>query len=162
MTDRKKSIFNWNHISDKLTEAKIKELKAYDHTYHRKSWTYKQALKHFKKLKLIGNSLSVIFATGGLASAIVTSAIALVGVSTVAISIQGWMKHQSLDFKIQTCTYAYQSYQHLLNYIKDILRSGNYDIEILQSMMKYTDNFITDNSPVVDKFFVKYDKRFTS
>ena len=28
-----KSIFNWNHISDKLTEEQIEELKSYYHTY---------------------------------------------------------------------------------------------------------------------------------
>jgi len=43
-----KSIFNWNHISDQLTEEQIKELKAYYHTYHRKCWAYKQTVKRFK------------------------------------------------------------------------------------------------------------------
>ena len=49
MTNQRKSIFNWNHISDKLTEEKIKELKMYYHTYHKKYWAYKQAMKRFKK-----------------------------------------------------------------------------------------------------------------
>ena len=61
MTDRRKSIFNWNHISDKLTKDQINELKAYYHTYHRKCWAYKQAVKRYKKWKLLGNSLSIYF-----------------------------------------------------------------------------------------------------
>ena len=32
MTNRRKSIFDWNHISNKLTEEQIKELKAYYYT----------------------------------------------------------------------------------------------------------------------------------
>ena len=64
-----KNIFNWNHISSDLTEDQIEELKSYYITYHRKCWAYKQATKRFKKWKLLGDSLSIIFATGGIASA---------------------------------------------------------------------------------------------
>ena len=31
-----KSIFNWNHISNELTEEQIEELKSYYKTYHKK------------------------------------------------------------------------------------------------------------------------------
>ena len=161
MTDRKKRIFNWNHISDKLTKDQVDELKSYYKTYHQKCWEYKQAMKRFKTWKLIGNSLSVIFATGGLASSIATSGISLVGISTAAILIQGWMKHKNLDLKIQNCLFAYQSYQHLLIAIKDMMRSGEYQQNNLLSMMKNIDDFITDTSPVVDKFMSKYNKKFT-
>ena len=90
---RKKNIFNWNHISEKLNENQIEELKSYYITYHRKC---------FKKWKLLGDTLSVAFATGGIASAIATSGISLVAISTTSVIIQGWMKHKNLDLKIQT------------------------------------------------------------
>ena len=161
MTDRKKRIFNWNHISDKLTKDQVDELKSYYKTYHKKCWAYKQAMKRFKTWKLIGDSLSVIFATGGLVSSIATSGISLVGISTAAILIQGWMKHKNLHLKIQNCLFAYQSYQHLLIAIKNMMRSGEYQQNNLLSMMKNIDDFITDTSPVVDKFMSKYNKKFT-
>ena len=104
--DKRKYIFNWNHISEKLTPREVEELKAYYKTYHKKCWAYKQAMKHYRKLKLIGNSLSIIFAAGGLASSLATGGISLVAISTVSILIQGWMKHKDLDLKIQNCTYA--------------------------------------------------------
>jgi len=44
---KQQKIFNWNHISDELTEEHIKELKAYYYTYHKKCWAYKQAAKRF-------------------------------------------------------------------------------------------------------------------
>ena len=47
----KNKIFDWNYISDKLSEEQIKELKKYYHTYHRKCWLYKYALKRFKILE---------------------------------------------------------------------------------------------------------------
>ena len=55
MKEQRKSIFNWNHISDELTKEQIEELKSYYYTYHKKCWAYKQATKSFKKQKLIGN-----------------------------------------------------------------------------------------------------------
>ena len=65
MSRPKSNIFNWNHISEKLTPREVEELKTYYKTYHKKCWAYKQAMKQYKKLKLIGNSLSVVFAAGG-------------------------------------------------------------------------------------------------
>ena len=59
-----KNIFNWNHISSNLTQDQITELKEYYQTYHRKCWAFKQAAKRFKKWKLLGDTLSVVFATG--------------------------------------------------------------------------------------------------
>ena len=148
MKEPRKSIFNWNHISDELTEEQIEELKSYYRTYHEKCWAYKQASKHLKKWKLLGNSLSIIFASGGFA------------ISTAALLIQGWMKDKDLDLKIQNCTYAHQSYQHLLNEIKDMMRSGNFNSSHIYNTMKTIDDYVTDNSPIVDKYLIKYDEKF--
>ena len=156
-----KSIFNWNHISDELSDAQIEELKSYYKTYHKKCWAYKQAVKRFKKWKLLGNSLSIVFASGGSASSIATGGIGLVAISTAALLIQGWMKHKDLDLKIQNCTYAHQSYQHLLNEIKDIMRSGEFNSSHIYNTMKNIDDYVTDNSPVVDKYLSRYDEKFT-
>ena len=160
--DECKNIFNWNHISDELTEEQIKELKAYYKTYHRKCWAYKQAIKRFKKWKLLGNSLSIVFASGGLASSVATGGVSLVAISTAALLIQGWMKHKDLNLKIQNCTYAYQSYQHLLNDIREMMRSGDFQPSYLYNKMSNIDDYVTDNSPIVDKYLSRYDKKFTT
>ena len=160
MTDRRKSIFDWNHISNKLTEEQIKELKAYYYTYHRKCWSYKQAAKDLKKWKLLGNSLSIVFASGGLATSLATGGTSLIAISTLALLIQGWMKHKDLDLKIQNCQYAFQSYNHLLIMIKDAMRSGNFNKDTLINSMNNVDNYVADNSPIVDKYFKKYNEKY--
>ena len=109
----------------------------------------------------MGDTLSVVFATGGIASAIATSGISLVAISTTSVIIQGWMKHKNLDLKIQNCTYDYQSYQHLLNAIKDMMRGGDFQPFCSHMMMNNIDNYVTDNSPIVDKFLQKYTNKFT-
>ena len=160
MSERK-NIYNWNHISNKLTRSQIDELKSYFKTYHRKCWAYKMATKRLKKWKLLGNSLSVIFATGGVASAIATSGVSLIAISTTSILIQTWMKHKNIDLKIHNCTYAYQSYEHLLNEIKDAFRSGEFQRNALITKMSSVDDYIVDITPVVDKYLLLYDKKFT-
>ena len=162
MPKQHKNIFDWNHISVKLTDAQIKELKTYYHSYHRKCRAYKQAVRRFKKWKFVGNSLSIVFASGGLASSIASGGISLIAISTLALLIQGWMSHKNLDLKIQNCIYAYQSYQHLLISIRDMMRVGDFNQSSIHVTMKNIDDYVTDNSPIVDKYLLKYDEKFTS
>ena len=71
------------------------------------------------------------------------------------------MNYKNLEIKIQNCTYAYQSYQHLLNNIKDMMRRGDFKPSYLHTTMNSIDNYVCDNSPVVDKFLQKYNDIFT-
>ena len=153
----KKNIFDWNHISDKLSADEVDELKSYYLGYHRKCWAYKRAYKRYKLLKFIGNSLSVLTASGGIASAIATGGISLIAISTVALLVKGYMEHKGLDLKIQNCTYAHQSYQHLLIMIREAMRSGDLNRESLINQMTSVDNFVIDNSPIIDKYLKMYD-----
>ena len=153
-----KNIFDWNHISDKLSAELVDELKSYYLVYHRKCWAYKKAYKRYKLLKFIGNSVSVVTASGGIASAVATGGISLIAISTVALLVKGYMEHKCLDLKIQNCIYAYQSYQHLLTMIRASMRSGDFDRESLINQMTSIDNFVIDNSPIIDKYLKMYDK----
>ena len=72
-----KNIFDLNHISDRLTEDQIEELKVYYTSYPKKQWCYKAAFKRLRKWKLIGDISSVIFATEGITSAVATSGVSL-------------------------------------------------------------------------------------
>ena len=155
------NIFDWNHISDRLSEDERDELKSYYKVYHRKCWAFKKASKRYKLLRYLGNTVSLLSASGGIATVIATGGISLIAISTEALLVKGYMEHQNLDIKIQTCTYAYQSYQHLLILIKNVMRSGAFDKESLITSMANIDNFVTDNSPVVDKFFKQYDAKFS-
>ena len=154
------NIFDWNRISDRLSEDEKAELKSYYKVYHRKCWAFKRASKRYILLRYLGNTVSLLTASGGIASAIATGGISSVAISTVALIVKGYMEHQNLDIKIQSCTYAYQSYQHLLIMIKNVMRSGAFDKESLINSMASIDNFVTDNSPVVDCFFKQYDAKY--
>ena len=161
MLDSRKSCFNWNHISKDLSEEQIVELKSYYKLYHRKAFAFKLAYKHYKRCKILGHDLSILFASGGIISSAVTSGLSLIAISSVAIFIQGYLEHKNYNFEIRDCEYAYHSYEHLLITIKNILRSGIYDSTSLYHQMAGMDNYIIDNSPVIDKYLAKYDKIFS-
>ena len=91
-----------------------------------------------------------------------TGGISLVAISTIALLIQGWMQHQTLDLKIQNCIYAYQSYEHLLNSIKNTMRSGDFILSSIHGTMKNIDDYVADTAPIIDRYLRKYDEKFTS
>ena len=71
------------------------------------------------------------------------------------------MEHQNLDLKIQNCLYAFQSYGHLLIQIKEAMRNGDFNRKSLVYTMTNIDNYVNDNSPIVDKYLGRYDEKFT-
>ena len=117
--------------------------------------------KTSKKWKILGNSLSIVFASGGISSSIATGGISLVAITTAALLIQGWMKAKDLDLNIQNCTYASQIYQNFLNDIIYMLRIGNFDSHNIYNIMKIIVSYVTHYSPAVDKYLSKYDEKFT-
>ena len=153
----KRNIFNWNHISSTLIQEQ-NELESYYATYDKKCWAYKKAFKHYKKWKVTGDTSSMIFASDSITSVIATSGMTLVAISTRALLILGYMKHKDIEMKIQICSYAYQSYQHLLNTIKEMIRNGQFEREHLTISMNIIDNFVANNAPIIDKILNKFDR----
>ena len=41
------------------------------------------------------------------------------------------------------------------------MRSGNFKSSHIYNTMKNIDDYVTDNSPIIDKYFIKYDDKFT-
>ena len=107
--ERRKSIFNWNHISKDLSEDQVKQLKEYYEVYHKKVWGFKQAYKSYKRKKYIGNSLALMFAAGGISSSIASGGIALIAVSGTSILIKGYMEHKNYDMKIEQSKYPFKA-----------------------------------------------------
>ena len=162
MSDQhRKSIFNWNHVSEKLSESQIKEFKAYYATYHKKQWCYKAAYKNLRKWKLAGDVSSLLFASGDLISALATSGISLVAISGVSVLIQCYMKHKDVVIKLDQWRYAFQTYGYILNDIRDVLRSGEFNKQDFYCKMQHNDDFTLDNSPIVDKYYRRYNEKFT-
>ena len=69
------------------------------------------------------------------------------------------------------CTFVYMSYERekikqnnpvvVQDKIKNRMKSGDFNSSHIFNTMKNIDYYVTDNSPVVDKYLIKYDKKFT-
>ena len=156
---RKKSIYNFNHIDDKLKGNEIDMLKKIYSHYHKKTWCYKMAFKYFRRTNVILNVTSIILtATGSVVGAVTLNPIVLGTVTGAGLTLQGFIKMKNYNRKIEMCKFAYTSYQKVLNEIRSYLRGEPYDIEKLTLELNWLDNQITDLCPLVDKFKAKYDK----
>ena len=89
MTNQKKDIFDWNHISDKLTEEQVAELKALYKFYHKKYWLFKMTFKYFKKAELACNIGSVtLVVTGTVVGGVTLNPIVLGTISSAGLLLR--------------------------------------------------------------------------
>ena len=119
-----------------------------------------KCIQKIKKMGVAGNISSIVFATGGIASSIATSGASLLAISSVSVVIQAYIKHKNIEIRLYQCQYAFQTYGQLLNEIKEIMRNGHFDRDDLTNKLTQNDDFILDNSPIVDKWDDKYDKKY--
>ena len=158
----RKSIFNWNHISDKLTEDQIKELKALYKNYHRLFKCYEWKYKKLKRLKLSLEMTSISLVTiGGIVGAVTANPIILGCISGPGVLIQGYLTKSNLINNVERCKFAYTTYKKILVQLKSFLRGLEYDDVMLLSDLKILDDIIIDQCPCIDNYFDKYNSKFT-
>ena len=132
-----KDIFNWNHISNELTEDQISELKAMYKNYHRLFKCYELKYKRLKRLKIslemtsIGLTIIGSVVGGGTLNPIVIACVAGPGVM-----IQGYLTKSDLDNNVDRCRFAYKTYEKILVQLKSFLRGIPYDISLFLSEIK--------------------------
>ena len=156
--NRKKSVYNFNHIDNELNQDEIDMLKKLYSHYHKKTWCYKMAFKYFRRIDIGLRSLSIVLTGSGIVSGLVTMIPFLGIISGCGIVLEGFLKKKNYNRKIEMCKFAYTSYQKVLNKIRSYLRGDIYDTAQLTQELNWIDDQITDLCPLVDKFKAKYDK----
>lgn len=94
MTERRRSIFNFNHISNQSFEDQIKEIRALYKYYHKKYWCFKQAFK--RSMMNLGINLS---STGLVVIGTITGAVTLNPIILGSISGAGILLKTFAEFK---------------------------------------------------------------
>ena len=160
MTKRRKSIFNWNHISENLTENQISELKALYRFYHKKYWLFKMTFKYFKKAELACNIGSVVLiVTGTVAGGVTLNPIPLGIISGSGVLLKTYSEVKNYKRKIEMCKFAYTSYEKVLTDIRSFMRGLEYDEKEFLNYVKFLDEIIIEMCPLT-KFEKKYNKVF--
>ena len=157
-----KNIFNWNHVSEKLTDDQISELKSLYKYYHKKYWLFKMTYKYFKKAELACNIGSVFFVvTGTVVGGVTLNPIVLGTVSGVGVLLKTYSEAKNYKRKIEMCKFAYTTYEKILIDLRSFMRGLNCDEKEFLNYVKFLDEIIIDICPLTGKFEKKYNKVFT-
>ena len=149
---------DFNHISSRLADYQINELKNLYKTYHHKTCCYKKMFRRFKGISLFLNMLSVsLTVTRTVVGGVTLNPIVMGSVAGVGILIQTVLTKKNFTKKIEACKYAYTSYQKILNKLKCVLRSGEFDEDTLIKELNWLDDQVTDLCPPIT---VNYGKLF--
>ena len=159
----KKNIFNWNHISNDLTEDQISELKALYKCYHRLFKCYELKYKRLKRLKLSLQMTSLFLTvTGSVVGGVTLNPIIIACIAGPGVMIQGYLTKSNLNKMVDRCQFAYTTYKKVCIQIKSYLRGLEFDISIFLSDIKLLDDIIIDLCPTIDnKITHKYNSKFT-
>ena len=152
----KHNIFNWNHVSEKLTENQISELKALYKFYHKKYWLTKMTYKYYKKAELTFNIGSVLLVVGG----VTLNPIPLGIISGAGLLLKTYSEAKNYKRKIEMSKFAYTSYSKVLTDLRSFMRGLKYDEKEFLDYVKVIDEIIIDMCPLTDKFEKKYNKVF--
>lgn len=146
---------DFNHISKKLTNAQVSELTNLYNTYHKQYWCYKKMYKKYKRFNLALKLSSVVLTTSGAVVGCVTlNPIILACVSGAGVLLQTITTQKNFTKRTEACRYAFQSYQKLLNRLKYILRSGDFD-EFLERELAMVDDQVADVCPPISEHYVQ-------
>ena len=157
----KKKIFSWNHISEKLNENQIEELKALYKNYHRLfkcyHWKYKKLRRLKISLQLSSISLTVI---GTITGSVTLNPVVGGTVVGAGVIIQGYLAKTNLLQRIGKCRLAYTSYEKIMVQLRHFMRGMPYDENVFLSDIKIIDDMIIDQCPSADEYSKKYNKKF--
>lgn len=61
----KMEVLSFNHISENLSDDKVTALRNLYKHYHLKTWCFKKAYNHFKRINIILNTASIVLTSTG-------------------------------------------------------------------------------------------------
>ena len=161
--EKRRSIYEFNHIDKSLNDNTINEIKSLYTYYHKRWWCYKKAFKTFKMKNLAINISSVgLVVVGTIVGGVTLNPIILGTVSGTGILIKSYCEIKNFSRKIETCKFAYTTYQKSLTELRSCLRGNHFDHNQFINNMKLIDEIIIDMCPLVDKFEKQYAEKFTT
>ena len=158
----KKTVLDFNHISNDLSEeAKITLKELYSH-YHRKAFCYNAAYKHYLRVNTALNITAIVLTVSGtIIGAITLNPIVLGVVTGSGVLLHGFLKIKNYDRKLEMNKFASASYQNILNKIRSYLRGQDYKVAELISEMCWLDDIVVDFCQNADKYEKKYNSMYS-
>ena len=156
-----KDIFEFNHIDKSLSESDVKTLKDFYSHYHKKYWCFK---KCYKSYKFLDNFFTIsgicLVAIGTISGGITLNPVVLGVVNGAGVIIAGVGKKNNYKRKIEMSRIAFTTYEKVLIELRSALRGDEWKKEDFVDRMKLIDEMIIDQTPIADRFEIKYKNKF--
>ena len=133
-----------------LSEEDAKKLQNWYLYYHKLATSYKWKYKRLKKQKLTLNM-----------SSIALTVIASLSITGDGAVIQGYLPKSDIVKKMESCKFAYMSYNKILIQLKTYFRDILYDEKVFLTYTKVLDDIVVDLCPTINGMSDRYDKVFT-
>ena len=127
-------------------EEEINKLKNWYSYYHKLYTCYKWKYKKLKTIKLALNMSSISLTVVGIALAPFTH-FANLSITGVGVIIQGYVTKSDIAKKIESCRFAYTSYNKILIQLGTYFRGISYDEKVFLTDTKILDGIVTDICP---------------
>ena len=154
-------IFEFNHIDPFLSESDVKTLKDFYSHYHKKYCCFKRS---YKSYKFHDNFFTVsgicLVAIGTISGGITLNPVVLGVVNGAGVIIAGVGKKNNYKRKIEMTRIAFTTYEKVLVELRAALRGDEWNKQEFVDRMKLIDEMIIDQTPIADRFEIKYKNKF--
>ena len=156
-----KDIFDFNHIDKSLSESDVKTLKDFYKHYHKKYWCFKKSYKSYKFLDDVFTISGLcLVAIGTISGGITLNPVVLGVVNGAGLIVTGIGKKNNYKRKIEMTRIAFTTYEKVLVELRAALRGDEFNKQEFVDRMKLVDEMIIDQTPISDRFFSRYEKKF--
>ena len=156
-----KDIFEFNHIDPSLTESDVETLRNFYSHYHKKYWCFK---KSYKSYKFLDNFFTIsgicLVAIGTISGGLTLNPVVLGVVNGAGVIVAGVGKKNNYKRKIEKTRIAFTTYEKVLVELRAALRGDEWSKQEFVDRMKLIDELIIDQTPIADRFEIKYEKKF--
>ena len=156
-----KDIFEFNHIDPSLSKSDVKTLKEFYSYYHKKYWCFKRS---YKSYKFLDNAFTItglfLVAVGTISGGITLNPVVLGVVNGAGVIVAGVGKKNNYKRKIEMTRIAFTTYEKVLIELRSALRGDEWNKQEFVDRMKLIDEMIIDQTPVADRFEIKYKNKF--
>ena len=154
-------IFEFNHIDPSLSESDVKTLKDFYSHYHKKYWCFKRSYKSYKFLDNFFTISGIcLVAIGTISGGITLNPIVLGVVNGAGGIVAGVGKKNNYKRKIEMSRIAFTTYEKVLVELRAALRGDDWNKQEFVDRMKLIDEMIIDQTPIADRFEIKYKNKF--
>ena len=156
-----KDIFEFNHIDKSLSESDVTTLSDFYKHYHKKHWCFKKSYKRYKildeTLTLSGVLLVII---GTITGGITLNPIILGIINGAGVIVSSVSKIKNYKKNIEMTQIAFTTYEKVLVELRSALRGDEFNKKEFIDRMKIIDEMIIEQTPIADRFFKNYSKKF--